>query len=164
MSAFPASTVLPHTKNLRDMLMDMLGRDVHVGPSGPWAPSQREPGAVAVYIDDGWQPRAFISCCLPLSVALSASLALIPAQAAQSCVEEGQLSDDLAENLHEVLNILSALFNLPERPHLRLSTVHTPGSPPPPDVSAQLRVFGKREDLKIDVAGYGSGRLSLVLV
>jgi hypothetical protein len=164
MNTMSAPTALPNLKGLRDTLLDMLGRDVQITPSEPWAPTLRDPGAVAVYIDDGWQPRAFISCCLPLSVALGASLALIPAQAAAGCLESGRLTEDLAENLNEVLNILAALFNLPDRPHLKLSAVHLPGSPPPVDISARLRAFGKREDVRIDVAGYGDGRLSVVLV
>lgn len=156
-------TVLPRTKLLRDMLMDMLGRDIHVSPSDPWAPTIRDPGTVAVYVDDAWRARAFISCSLTLSVALGASLALVPAKTAEASVTEGRLSEDLAENLNEVLNILSALFNLPEKPHLKLFATHLPGAPPPIDICAQLRAFGKREDLNIEVAGYGSGRLSVVL-
>jgi len=149
---------------VRDMLLDMLGRDVKVAPSGPWAPSAREPGAVAVYVDDGVRLRALISCDLALSVALAASIALIPAKTAAECVAEGELTEDMVENLNEVLNILAALFNRKDRPHVKLYALHVPGKPPPADVSGQLRTFGKRSDLKIEVAGYGSGRFSLVLI
>ena len=158
-----AQTALPHTKVLRDILLDTLSRDIHVAPSEPWAPTLREPGAVAVYVDDSWRARALISSSLTLSVALAASLDLVPAKVATSCIEAGQLTDDLADNLNEVLDTLSAMFNRPDRPHLRLFAVHLPGSPPPADISVQLRAFGRRADLKVEVAGYGCGRLSLVL-
>jgi hypothetical protein len=164
MSPLPAASPLPPNMVVRDMLMDMLGRDVTVGPSAPWLPTPRDPGAVAVYVDDGMRLGALISCSLALSVALSASIALISARTAASCVQEGRLTEDMVENLHEVLNILAALFNRADRPHVKLYALHVPGTPAPAGLSGQLRAFGKRLDLKIEVAGYGSGQLSLVLV
>lgn len=165
MSTVPGPSTIPPSMVVRDTLTDMLGRDVKVAPSDPWAPSISDRGAVAVYMDDGNRIRALISCNLELSVALGASLALIPAKVAASSVEEGRMTEDLAENLYEVLNILAAMFNTPNAPHVKLCTLYVPGGPPPlADVSAQLKTFGRRSDLKLDVAGYGGGRLSLVLV
>ena len=164
MNAMPASSGLQPNMVVRDILLDMLGRDVKVGPSEPWAPSARDLVAVAVYVDDGMRLRALISCSLELSVALAAAIALIPAKAAVECVKEGRLTEDMVENLNEVLNIMAALFNRPNKPHVKLYALHVPGSPPPDDLSGQLRAFGKRSDLKVEVVGYGSGRLSLVIV
>ena len=160
----PAPTMFPPVKVLRDMLSDLLGRGVEVAPADPWSPSVSDPGAVAVYVDDGSRLRGLICCDLSLSVSLSASIALIPANTAASCLEEGQLTDDMVENLNEVLNILATLFNLSDGPHVRLYALHVPGEQPPADLCAQLRAYGKREDLTIEVAGYGGGRISLVLV
>jgi hypothetical protein len=164
MNPLPAPSALPPNMVVRDMLMDMLGRDVKVGPSGPWLPTLLDPGAVAVYVDDGMRMRALISCSLELSVALGAAIALIPAKAAAECIEERRLTEDMVENLNEVLNILAALFNRGDRPHVKLYALHVPGTPAPADLSGHLRAFGKRADLKIEVAGYGNGKLSIVLV
>jgi hypothetical protein len=164
MSTVPAEAALPPNMVVRNMLEDMLGRDVKVAPSDPWAPTLRDPGAIAVYVDDGIRLRALISCNLELSIALSAAIGLIPAKTAAGCLEEGRLTTDMAENLNEVLNIMASLFNPPDGPHVKLYALHVPGTPPPADLSEQLKMFGKREDLKIEVAGYGGGRLSLVLV
>lgn len=164
MSTVPSASTLPPSMVVRDLLLDMLGRDVKVAPSDPWAPTLSDPGAVAVYMDDGNRIRALISCNLELSVALGASIALIPAKVAASSIEEGRMTEDVEENLHEVMNILAAMFNTPSGPHVKLCTLYVPGGPPPlADVSAHLRAFGRRSDLKLDVAGYGGGRLSLVL-
>jgi hypothetical protein len=155
---------LPPTMVLREMLMDMLGRDVKIAPSGPWAPTPRDKGAVAVYVDDGMRLRALVACDLSLSVALAASIGLIPAKTAATSVEEGVLTQDMGENLYEVLNIFASLFNTPNHPHVKLYALHVPGQPVPTDLAGQLRAFGKREDLRVEVAGYGGGRLSLVMV
>jgi hypothetical protein len=142
----------------------MLGRDITVAPAEPWAPTLHDLGAVAVYVDDGCRLRALICCNLELSVALGASIALIPAKMAANSVDDQRLTQDMAENLHEVLNILASLFNPPNAPHVRLHALHLPGEPPPADLSARLRAWGARVDLQIEVDGYGGGRLSLVLV
>jgi len=163
MSAVRAPTALPSIKVLRDMLIDTLGRDVQVAPGEPWAPTPRQTGMVAVYVDDRTRLSALICCNLSLSAALGASIALIPAETAAACVEDRRLTENMVENLAEVMNILAALFNTPNHPHLKLHTTHAPGEVPPADVSVQLRAFGKREDLTVAVAGYGSGRLSVVL-
>jgi hypothetical protein len=164
MTMSTATTPLPHTKSVRDMLLDMLGRDVQVGQSDPWAPTPRDLGAVAVYVDDRTQMRALVTCNLRLAAGLGASIALIPPETADACVEDRRLTDGMGENLGEVFNILTALFNVPERPHLKMYAVHLPGELPAADVSASLRAFGKRSDLEVTVAGYGTGKLSIVLV
>lgn len=164
MSTLAVPPALPPTMLVRDALQDMLGRDVQVAPSEPWAPTLHDTGAIAVYVDDGYRLRALICCSLELSVALGAAIALIPPKAAASIVEEGRLTDDMAENLNEVLNILAALFNRRNAAHVKLYALHVPGESPPADLSAQLRAFGKRSDLKIEVAGYGGGHMSIVLV
>lgn len=164
MSTLPAPPALPPAMVVRDALQNMLGRDVQVAPSEPWAPTLRDPGAVAVYVDDGSRLRALICCNLELSVALSASIALIPAKTAASIVEEGWLTNDMAENLNEVLNILAALFNRSNRVHVKLYELHVPGELPSADLTAHLRAFGKRSDLTLKVAGYGGGHMSIVLI
>ena len=160
----PSPTTFPPPKVLRDMLLVLLGRDVRVAPSDPWSPTVSDPGSVGVYVDDRDRLGALICCDLSLSVALAASIALIPARTAADCTEDGRLTDDMVENLNEVLNILAALFNLSDGPHVKLYALHVPGELPPADLCAQLRAYGKREDLTIEVAGYGGGRMSLVLV
>lgn len=155
---------LPRTESVRDMLLDMLGRDVGVVPADPWAPTPRDPGAVAVYTDDRSTLRALAACNLPLAAYLGASIALIPPHTAHRCIEDRSLTESITENLHEVLTIMSALFTMPGRPHLKLSGVQAPGELPAADVSVRLRAFGRRMDLTVDVGGYGEGRLSVVVV
>jgi hypothetical protein len=163
MSPLPGEVALPSSMVVRVTLADMLGRNVKLVPSDRWVPKPRDPAAVGVYVDDRWKLQALICCDLALSVALSASIALIPARTAADCLKEGQLTGELAENLYEVLNILAALFNRQDGPHVKLDAMHAPGTPPPPDVAVQLKAFGSREDLIVEVAGYGSGHLSLML-
>ena len=67
------------------------------------------------------------------------------------------------EALHEVVNVLSALFNTPGAPHSKLDKLVKDGEDVPGDVAGLLASFN-RLDLEIEVPGYGKGGLSLVVV
>ena len=88
----------------------------------------------------------------------------MPVGGAQGAVDAGALTDTLAENLYEVLNIAASMFNEPGAEHLRLHEVHPAGVPLPPVVRAQALTLGRREDVTLDIAGYGRGQLSVVMV
>lgn len=159
-----AVTTLPHPKSVRDTLEELLGRDVEVAPAtDPLVPGVKEPVSIAVYVDDQLRTAALALTCLPLSAYAGAAIGLIPKGGAEACIEDKELSPMVTDNLYEILNILSALFNLPGHPHLKLYKVHTIGEIPPTDVSALARAIGHRLDLTVAVAGYGRGKLSFVL-
>ena len=157
------ATTLPSPKAVRDMLLDLLGRDVQVAIGGPWAPTVKHPGTVAVYTDDKTQMRALVSFDLELSACFGTAIALIPVSTTNACIDAKALTPAVSENVYEILNIVSGFFNLPDRPHLRLYGMHAPGEPPPTDVSARLRGFGNRLDLTVTIAGYGAGQMSIVV-
>ena len=159
-----AASYLPSTKEVRDLWTGLLGRNVSVSPSPPLAPGPRTPCTIGVYVDDALQVTALVVVDLPLSARAAAAIGLVPLPGAEAAIEDGTLDTMLRENLHEVLNIASSLFNVEGATHLRLYDVHHAGLPVPPGVLAMALTLGRREDLAVDVAGYGQGRLSLVLV
>ncbi len=155
--------VLPAAKDVRDMLTGLVGKDVAVSPGGPVTPTADKPVAVAVYVDPHLAVNAL--CVLDLGAAAytGAALALLPPGGAQDAVEEdGELTTMLVEALHEVVNVLAALFNVPGAPHSKLHRLYAPGDELPGDVVGVLANFN-RLDLAIQVPGYGKGALSLVL-
>jgi hypothetical protein len=158
------SSYLPAPKEIRDLLADLLGRDVSVQPSTPLAPTAQNPCTVGVYVDDSLRVAALVCFDLGLSARAGAAIGLVPVAGAEAAVEEGILSETLRDNLYEVLNIAASLFNADGATHVRLYDVHHAGIALPPQVLAQSLTLGRREDLAVDVAGYGSGRLSVVLV
>jgi hypothetical protein len=157
-------TYLPAPKEVRDLLADLLGKDVTLSPTSPLAPAAGRPVSVAVYVDDLLVVRAVIACDLAFSAYAGAAIALMPPTSAEAALEDGTLDETLRANLYEVLNIAASLFNVPDAPHVRLYDLHPAGGPVPPDVLAKTLTLGRREDLAVEIAGYGSGRLSVVLV
>lgn len=158
------TSYLPTTKEIRDLLVELLDREITVAPSAPLAPTPNNPCTVAVYVDDTLQVTSVIAFDLPMSAHAGAAIGLVPVAGAEAAIEERVLTETLQENVYEVLNIAASLFNHDGATHVRLYDVHHVGAPVPHDVLARALTLGRREDLAIQVGGYGAGRLSVVLV
>ncbi len=145
------------------MLTGLVGKPVAVNPGAPVTPTPDKPVSVAVYVDPHLAINALCVMDLAASAYTGAALALLPPGGAQDAVEEdGELTGLLVEALHEVVNVLSALFNVPGAPHSKLHRLYAAGEDLPGDIEGMLANFN-RIDLAIEVPGYGKGALSLVL-
>ena len=156
------TVVLPSPKDIRDVLADLLGRDVDVAPCDPVVPAPDRPATLAVFVDDALATTCVGVMDLPLSAWVGAAIGLVPFGGAQGCVEDGELTPMVRDNLYEVLNVLSSTLNRPGASHQKLYAMHEPGSLPPADVMSWAKVVVGRIDLSVSVAGYGSGALGLV--
>ncbi len=155
---------LPQPKQVRDLLADLLGRDVTLSPSAPYAPGPDTACSVAVYVDDSLRISALIACDLTVSAYAGAAIGLVPIADADAAIAEGRLTETLAENLYEVLNIAASMFNVEGADHLRLHVLHPAGPPLDPQMRISTLTLGRREDLTVEIAGYGTGVLSVVLL
>jgi hypothetical protein len=155
---------VPAPKPVRDMMADLLGRNVDVTTSAPYAPQHGDAGTLGVYVDDATIVRAVVVADLPFSAYAGAAIGLVPVHAAETALEEKVLPQALEENLYEVLNISASLLNAEGMPHLRLYQMYAPGTVPPAELSNCVRSLGGRLDLAVDVQGYGKGRLSFVVL
>ncbi|HEY0126884.1 MAG TPA: hypothetical protein VGB58_07090 [Blastococcus sp.] len=156
------AVLLPAPKDVRDMLAGLVGRNVTVSPGAPVTPAPDRPVAVAVYVAPDMSVNAL--CLLDLGAAAytAGGLALLPPGGCQDSVEEGELSALQVEALHEVVNVLSALYNVAGAPHSRLHKLYAPGEEVAGDLAGMLAGYN-RIDLDIEVQGYGKGSLSLVV-
>jgi hypothetical protein len=159
------SRALPVPKAIKDLLEELLGRPVTVAPGEPFrAVDLKQNPLVSTYVDDRLTMRAVVGMDLPLAAYAGAALGLIPAGGAQACIEDKELSTNVAENVTEVCNILSSLLNHEGQPRLRMHQTSLPGNGPPADAAGQLQAVGRRLDLVVDVQGYGRGRMAISYV
>ena len=158
-----STVLLPAAKDVRDMLSGLVGKEVAVSPGAPVTPEPNRPVTVAIYTAPDMSVNALCIMDLGASAYTAAALALLPAGGAQDAVEEDkELSPMLLEALHEVVNVLSALFNTPGAPHSKLNKLVGDSEDIPGDIAGMLAGFN-RLDLAIEVPGYGKGGISLVL-
>lgn len=159
--AAPGSIALPNLKDVRDVLVGLTGFDVTLTPGQPVAGTAAK-ASYGVLVTDTGTLAAVAVLDLGLAAGLGAALGLLPPGAAEDALEDGELSAVMQENLYEVVNILSSVYNVPGGAHVRLSTLHGPGEPLPPDVAGLAIVIGRRVDVSVALGRYGKGGLSLV--
>jgi hypothetical protein len=155
-----APALLPNPKHVRDLLESLFGKDVTVAPGQPV--SLNDKPAVAVYVDPTMATTALCLADISLAAWLAGALALLPKGGLEDAIEEGELSQTHLEAVYEVVNIAASMFNGAGVNHSKLYKLYAPGEPLPGDI-AGLAVAFNRIDLAVDVAGYGSGDLSIVM-
>lgn len=156
-------TPLPTSKAVRDLLSDLIGRDVDVATGDLLQVIPAAPPFLAVYVTDYLSTAAVIAIDLPLAGYLGGALGLLPVGGINDAIAKQSLPASAVENLSEVLNIAAALFNGPGAPHVKYYTMTTHADSPPSDIAALAGSIGRRMDLVVTVPGYGKGRMSVVL-
>jgi hypothetical protein len=154
----------PTALTIRSLFSDLLGKAVEVRavPGDPLPMS--EVAAVAVFVTEASSLAAVAACDLQLGGALGAALALLPARLVDQARDEGVLREDVRENLDEVFNVMSTVFNADGRPRISLHRVHGPAkaAPLPASVASVLNARVGREPFEVKVPGYRGGRLEIV--
>jgi hypothetical protein len=148
---------------VRSLCSDLLGKDVAVRVETGRTTTEAI-AAVAVFVTEAGALASVAACDIALGGALGAALALLPASLVQESLAAGQLRDDLYENLGEVFNIMTTLFNVEGRPRITLSRVHaaTRSASLPAPVAAVLARKSGQLAFAVTVPGYGTGQLHLV--
>ena len=158
-----STIALPASLAVRNLLEDLLGRDVTVNPADPPVVADLKRTVTALYVDGSTRMVAAIGLDLPLAAYAGAALGLMPVGGAEDCLEDGVLSPMLAENVGELFNVLTSLLNREGGPHVKLYKVYLPPEQLPTDVQALMLALGNRTDLMVEIARYGKGKFSLSL-
>lgn len=151
---------LPSRHAIRSILEGLIGRDTTLSDAQPLPP--RASNLVAVYVTDKLAVSALAVINLEAGARLGGALAMLPKGGVDDAIAERDLYPALRDNCYEVLNVLAAAFNVPNAPHVRLYELLGPNGVVPADLAAMSAMVGNRMDVKIEIAGYGSGLLSLV--
>lgn len=148
---------------VRSLLSDLLGKTVEVRADPGSAVGAADAAAVAVFVTEASSLAAVAACDLALGASLGAALALLPARLVDETRDDGVLREDVGENLDEIFNVMSTVFNVAGRPRVSLHRVHRTGASLPAPVAAILDARVGRESFAVNVPGYRSGRLGIVV-
>ena len=152
---------LPNRHSVRNTIQDLIGRDVDLSDGLP--PETKSTNVVAVYVTDKLATSAVAIVDLECAARMGGSLGMVPRMVVDEAIKARELPTTLEENCYEVLNVLAAVFNLPNAPHVRLYQMYGPNAPLPADIAALGAVVGSRMDVELKIAGYGTGLLSIVV-
>lgn len=161
----PRQTPLPAALEVRELFAELLGRDVDaITGTGPVEPHTHPGAVVGVYVNDLLKLSALVVMDMPLAAWAGAAIALVPPATARTSVETELLAPALFDNTAEILNVASSLLNADGAPHLRLYETYAPREVLPPDVQKWVSSYVRRLDLELHIAGYGGGRMSILVI
>ena len=143
-------------KSMMGMLFD--GLEVEAGAA---VTGVDEGNIIGTYIDADDQLAALCVCDIEFAAFAGCSLTMLPKGGAEDIILCKEPSPAVMDNLGEVMNILSRLFIRETTPHLRYDKLYTKD-----DITEEIRALlagpAGRVDLKMDIANYGPGNLSLI--
>jgi hypothetical protein len=150
----------PKSLELANLLTDLLGRQTKVKDLP--AQTRQLSGPVTVFVNPDKVPAAVAVSDFEFAAFAGAVLTLLPAGVANEAVKKKAIDGTLAENLGEVLNVVSSkLTKSPNRVIMRLP--FTISTTVPEDAKAIKLKPQKRVDYDVEIAGYGEGKITFFL-
>lgn len=157
------ATPLPSALEVRELLEGLVGRDFDAR-TGAKMVDPAKGACVAEYVDDTMQLRALVVADIALASAAGSAIGLIPAKEVAASIKYKEMSQAQVDNFTEILNVMASMFNADGAPHLRLGNVSVPGVALPGDVAEHVMSYVPRLDVTLEVQGYGSGDLSVIVL
>ena len=161
MSATLEQSPMPNRHAVRNTIQDLIGRDVDLKDGLP-VPA-KSTNVVAVYVTDKLATSAIAIVDLECAARIGGCLGMVPRLVVDEAIKGRELPSTLHDNCYEVLNVLAAVFNLPDAPHVRLYQMYGPNIAVPPDIAQLGAMLGNRMDVELNISGYGTGLLSIVI-
>ncbi len=154
-------TPLPSRQAVRSLVEDLTGRstDLHDGVPVPTSPHN----LYAVYVNNRVQTAAVVVVDLALGCRMGGALGMLPKGGVDDAIDEKDMPEMMRDCCYEVLNVMASVFNVPGAQHVRLYELYGPAGQLPGDVKQFAETLGNRMDVRLSVAGYGDGLMSVVV-
>ena|SRR5450755_3223898 len=160
MNAVIDTSPLPNRHAIRTLIEGLVGRDVDLKDCDPLP--VKTTNVIAVYVTDKLTVAALVAVDLEGAARLGGALGMLPRGGVDDLIAERDLTGMVRDNVYEVLNVLAAVFNVENAPHVRLYEVYGPNGSVPADVMSLSQAIGSRMDIKATIAGYGDARVSII--
>ena len=116
---------------------------------------------IATFIDDDDKLVAACVCDRHFVIYSGAALAMIPAGGTEDMIAENSISDAIAGNFHEVMNICSKLLMSDSSAHLRLDK--TLDCAQQVDLGASIDTLATHLGFQVEIPGYGKGAMAIYM-
>ena len=155
-------SALPSPSSVATLLTGIIGRPACVSEGDCLDLDCPGPTCFAIYRDDMGTPQFAVVYDLALAANAVAALRLLPPSWAVEGAATGFLTDELREDVHEVLNIQARLFNGFASGHIHLSEVIGAINGIPERLRRLMPHPIDRVDFEVRIKGYGEGVMSIV--
>ena len=156
-----AKTESPVAKELSDLLGGLFDGDPRVTETAP-AKRFDGPTAMATYVDNEQAMRYALVTDLAFANSAGAALSMIPPGFAADSTKEGQVPDNIRENLREVLNICVNIFSSQSKARVVLDQVLCPGDDTEFDASKLRADAADVITFEVAIPKYETGTVTLL--
>lgn len=154
---------LPEPDDVRSVLNGLLGRDITVTRETAASIPIDANYVVGTYEREDGKIGGLVVADLEVAAFAGAALSLLPVGIAKESISAGSIEEMLLENFQEVLNVGVRWFTAKANPRVVLSDVYSPGDKLPDPVKQIMGYPNDRLDVSVTVAGYGTGRVRLLV-
>jgi hypothetical protein len=158
----PANFPMPKYERVKDVLTDLMGRAVKVERTEPVDLEGARTAALADYEAANGTVGLLCFADVRLANALGAALTLVAPSVVDDAVARREIDDPTIENLREVVNVMTTLFNTTDTPHLKFHAIHRLPGDLPADIETLFKMPRARRDYRVTVEDYGTGTLSVL--
>jgi len=154
---------MPEVAELGEQLRVLLGRTTKATEAG--SPHIFEDSChTARYLTRDDQLVVLCQVDLTVAAAMGASLAMIPASAAEEAIKDGDLGENLTDAYCEVANIMASLLCKDGYPHVRWVSIEKSIDALSESDKAILASPSERIDIEVEFEGYGGGKMSIITI
>lgn len=156
-----ATVQLPSTKLVAGLLSGIVGRDVTAEKAPPINLLQKAPRMYGTYRDPSTQMPCLAVCDMEFCGYVGGAMLVFPLSAIKDVIRTGKLEEGIQDCVREILNICSRIFN--DYSHQVFQDLYSSPAQLPPDAAALLKSNHGRVDMEVEVAGYGSGQMTILI-
>jgi hypothetical protein len=156
-----ATVPLPSTKMVAGLLSGIVGRAVTAGKAAPLDLRSKAPRIYGTYRDPSTQMPCLAVCDMSFCGYVGGAMLVFPLSSVKDVIRTGTLEDGMLDCVREILNICARIFN--DNCHQVFQDLYTSPAQLPQDAAALLKSAEGRVDMEVEVAGYGSGQMTILI-
>jgi hypothetical protein len=154
---------LPEPAGVGELLSGLLGKTIEAKPSAKWEPAPDMPAVVAAFGPDDGPTSCLWVFDMNTAIYAGAALTMMPPEEAKQAVQAKELRDGFIENVREIFNVGSSLFNSADGSSVKLKDSYVTSKDIPDSVKQLMASSSGRLDLEIVVPDYGKGNISVIV-
>ncbi len=154
------TAVLPPPDVVGHLMADIVGREIVAKRSAPLDLKAPTPKVYGLYRNDKTGDVGLCVMDYPLAAFSGGAMMIFPKDVVNDAIK-GNFSPGLLDAVQEILNVLAGVFHTAS--HITLQNYCLKRSELPMAAEAPLNVPLSRLDVEVQVAGYGSGKMTLLV-
>jgi len=152
---------LPSMEVVGGLLSGIVGRAVKLSKAPPLDLKPRPPKVYGVYRDSRTDVICVAVLDFPFAAHTGGAMLVFPLCTINDAIKTSTLEEGMFDTVREILNVCARMFN--DNAHQVFQQLYLNVSELPADAAVVLRSPAQRMDMEGSVAGYGSGRMTVLV-